>query len=383
MKILICHNRYKVRGGEDVVVDQEIELLKKNGVDVFEHIIDNDQIHGVKTVSTAFNTPYSFPSKRAIQSKIREVKPDIVHVHNFFPRLSPSIFFAAKRENVPTILTVHNYRLICANGLFLRDGAPCELCLHGSSIHGLRYQCYRNSIFATAPVTAMIATHRMLGTWKNQIDRFIVPTQFGRKKFQEFGIPQSKLAVRPNFVEDFAGSVSRGGEKPYALYLGRLSSEKGVLTLLKAWTGLDFKLKIAGRGELETAVREKQGKNIEYLGALPRGEAIKILAGASLLVFPSECYEGAFPLSLIEALSAGTPIAASNLGTIPEFLTNGVSASLFNPSDPTDLRNAVKSLLSDDTRRTTFRNAGRAIYEKNFTPEIAFARQKAIYENLL
>jgi glycosyltransferase involved in cell wall biosynthesis len=368
MKVLVCHNRYRIRGGEDTLVDEEIALLRKHGVQVELHQVDSNDIES--PVKVAFSVPYSRKAKRDVQRKIQALKPDILHVHNFFPQLTPSIYDAAIAEGVPVIQSLHNYRLICANGLFLRNSRPCELCLKNGPLPGLVFGCYRGSRLATAPVSAMIGTHKFLDTWNKKVNKFLVPTQFGKNKFVEFGIDPDRISVKYNF--GVTSQVTVPKTEKYFVYLGRLSEEKGIQVLLDAVKDLPHKIKVVGGGS-----QPKASNNVEYLGALEHRRAVEILAGAQALVFPSICYEGGFPLAVMEAMAQKIPVIASNLGTIPEFLDES-SAYLFTAGNSAELRKKIQEAAENsETSRT---EKARGIYEANFTPGKSTAALIKIYE---
>ena len=375
MKILVCHNRYKIRGGEDIVVEQELELLKKNGLNVRLYTVENKEIQSPWDIlTTAATCVYSPQQRRAVSKMIADFQPDILHVHNFFPRLTPAIYGAAKDAGIPVVQTLHNYRLICANGLFLRNHKPCELCLNCGPAWGLLHGCYRNSRLATLPVATSIKAHKILNTWNRMVDQFIVPTEFGKKKFIQFGINSEKITVKPNFTNTNAEKIPASTEK-YFVYVGRLSEEKGFKVLLEATEKLPYKIKFVGDGVMP----EIKNKNIELLGPKSHKQALEIMAGSSGLIFPSICYEGGFPLALMEAMSLKTPIIASNIGTIPEYLNNS-SALLFEPGNIEELRLKITQLAKQPEQAKLIAEQAFNIWKENFTAEKNFTALLKIYQ---
>ncbi len=271
MRILILHNRYKLHGGEDVVVQQESQLLRDAGyfVDVME--VSNDEIEsGVDKLKTAFMSIYSPPMRKLVERRIQDTGANVLHVHNFFPRLTPSVYDAGAARNCAVVQTLHNYRLVCPGGLLFRDGAVCEECLGRSfALPGVQHGCYRDSRIGSATIATMTALHRARGTWRNHVDRYIVLNEYARSIFTKYaGLPPERIRVKPNVVPD--SGLGRGSGD-YALFVGRLSPEKGIATLLRAASDQTFRLplKIVGTGPMQPEVIAAAAScpNIEYLGA--------------------------------------------------------------------------------------------------------------------
>ena len=295
MKIIILHNHYRQVGGEDAVVTAEKCLLEQNRHCVRSLEVNNDGITARSTPVLAAGAIYSRSSRRTLEREIADLRPDVVHVHNFFPRLSPSIYFACQRACVPVVQTLHNYRLICPGGLLFRAGSVCEECV-GKLVPwpGVLHGCYRNSRIGTAVVATMCSVHRLLSTWSEKVSAYVALTSFAREKFIAGGLPADKVLVKPNFVSSDAGpGNARGG---YALFVGRLAPEKGIRTLLKAWAGIGkhLALQLLGDGPLRAELAAADIQGIEYLGWRAAPEVRELMRGAKFLVFPSECYEG-FP----------------------------------------------------------------------------------------
>lgn len=386
MRILSLHNRYQLPGGEDVVVSMERELLEANGhcVELFE--VNNDHITtSIEKAKSAVNSIYSISSKTQILQRIASFKPDIVHVHNFFPLLSPSVYYACREAAVPVIQTLHNYRLLCLNSYFFREGKVCEDCLGKSfAWPGVVHSCYRDSKTGSAVIGAMQSVHRTLQTWNKVVDVYITVTEFARQKYIQGNLPASKLVVKPNFI--YPDPKVGKGQGNYALFVGRLSPEKGLETLLKAWEKLAEKipLKIVGDGPLANMVAStaQRFKGVEWLGRLPKQEVLKLMKDAQALIFPSLWYEG-FPLVIVEAYAVGLPVIASNLGSQSSLVEHGRTGLHFRPGDPEDLVAQVEWALTHPAALAHIRRETRAEFEAKYTAEKNYQMLMDIYERVV
>src|SRR5918995_7060232 len=294
MKILLAHNEYQQPGGEDQVFAAEAALLESHGHRVLRYRVHNDQVAGMDPVTLAGSTVWNRSTHRELRTLIRQERPQVAHFHNTLPLISPAGYYAAKAEGVPVVQTLHNYRLLCPNALFFRDGGVCEDCM-GKAITwpGVVHKCYRGSRAASGLVTTMLATHRALRTWTNKVDVYIALTEFARRKFIEGGLPVERITVKPNFVDPDPGPGTSG--EGHALFVGRLSPEKGVDTLLAAWERLkgSAPLKIVGDGPLREQVVAAANRHprVVYLGHRPTEEVYALMKEASMLIFPSGWYE--------------------------------------------------------------------------------------------
>jgi glycosyltransferase involved in cell wall biosynthesis len=378
-KILIIHNSYQQAGGEDTVVTREAALLRENGNEVCLHSVSNDAIRGLwRKAVTAWRTPYSLWGLKEITRVINETQPEVAHVHNFFPLLTPSIYDACLEAKVPVVQTLHNYRTICAAGLLMRDGKPCEDCIEGTPYQAVLHGCYRDSRLGSLAVARMIDVHRRRGTWTEKVDRFIVLTEFSKNKFVEAGFPSAKIAVKPNFVEVTEPEKPVNAEGKGALYVGRLSQEKGIETLLRAWRSLDVPLRIVGDGPLLEMVKGKARGTVAALGRKKPRQVFEEMARALFLVMPSECYEN-FPLTLVEAFAQGLPVIASRPGAMEEIIENKVTGLHFTAGDAEDLAGKVRWANEHlDEMREMGRNA-RLVYEEKYAPEINYRQLLDIY----
>jgi glycosyltransferase involved in cell wall biosynthesis len=383
MRILKLHTHYQQPGGEDGVFGAEVALLRDKGHTAVPLTFHNKQLEDVPLLWRAAVTLWNREAYARVREAIRLHRPDILHVHNTFPLASPAVIHAAKAERVPVVMTLHNYRLLCVNALFFRRGRVCEDCLGRIPWRGVLHGCYRDSRPASAVVAAMLTLHRALGTW-NMVDRFIALTEFARQKFIEGGFPPEKISVKPNFVHPDPGpGEGRGG---YALFVGRLSPEKGLGTLLMAWERLGGKvpLKIVGDGPLAPEVQEAQKRipGVEWLGRKAPEEVYALMGEAAFLVFPSEWYE-TFGRVAIEAFAKGTPVLAAHIGAVGEVTEDGRTGLHFRPRDPEDLAAKVEWLLAHPNELARMRKEARAEYEAKYTAEENYRQLMAIYQAVL
>ena len=381
MKVLMLHNRYRVPGGEDGVFDAERALLTSRGHQIAAWIEDNHGINDASAWRVGFQALWSRKSYRLARRMIRELRPDLVHIHNFFPLISPAAHHAAKTEGIPVVQTLHNYRLFCTNGLFYRGGRICEDCVRTRiPWPGVVHACYRGSRPASAAVATMQVTHRLLHTWRDKVDVYVALNGFVREALIRSGLPAAKIFVKPNFVYPDPGpGTEREG---YALFVGRLSAEKGLDTLLAAWArvGGRLALKIVGDGPLagHVAAAAARMSGVEWLKLQPPGEVYRLMGGAMTLVFPSEWYE-VCPRVLIEALAKGTPVIAAHQGAAAEMVDHGRTGLHFRRGDPEDLAEKVLWLLAHPDERRRMHGEARAEFETKYRAERNYEQLMEIY----
>lgn len=384
MKVLLCHNYYQRPGGEDQVFHDERWLLEEHGHDVTVYTKHNDEIADMSRTQLVQDTFWNRSAYRELRDLLRWLRPDVMHCTNVFPLISPAAYSAARACNVPIVQSLHNYRLHCSNGYFLRDGRICEDCL-GKSFPwpAIQHACYRSSRAATTIVAGMQAFHRLLGTWRTRIDRFIACSQFARDKLIASGMPSERITVKPNFVRPDTGPVE--GEGNYAVFVGRLSPEKGISTLLEAWSQLPERLplKILGDGPLAPQVEEaaRHDSRIECLGWQPLDQVLRIIGAAKFLVMTSVWYE-TFGRTIIEAFSKGTPAVVSRLGAMAELVTDRETGMLFNAGDAADLVQKIQCLLSDTSELRRMRARCRAEFERKYTAEENYRQLMEIYHSV-
>lgn len=331
-RILVVHNAYQQRGGEDAVVEAEVDLLRQHGHDVACYTRHNDEVGTMSRVALARDTLWSTRTAREFAELLSTFRPGVVHVHNSFPLVSPSLYWKARSEGLPVVQTLHNFRLICPQALLLREGRVCEDCVGRVPWRAIVHRCYRDSAAQSAAVATMVQVHRSLGTWHRKVNRYIALNEFCRSKFIQGGIPAERVRVKPNFVD-----LPEPPAKPRQgfLFVGRLSVEKGIEVLAEA-IGLasGCELRIAGSGPEEGRVRALP--RTRWLGAQPPAAVYAEMAGALALVVPSIWYEN-FPRTIVEAFASGLPVIASRLGAMASIVQDGVTGLLFEPGQPADL----------------------------------------------
>ena len=386
MRILLVHNHYQSASpsGEDIAFDNERQLLQRAGHEVICYTRHNDAISESvgDRVNVALSMFWSRTVYRELTALIKQHDPEVAHFHNTFPQISASGYRACQDHHVPVVQTLHNYRLICPGALLMRNGKPCEDCIGNSMLPAIMHGCYRNSRVGTALVTAMVNANRMRGTYTHDIDRYICLTASGRQRFIRGGLPADRLIVKPNVLLD-PPNVGLG-EGGYALYVGRLSPEKGVQTLIKAWSGIDYPLKIVGDGALRTILEQQSRESsakVEFMGFKPRVEVMALMQRATILIIPSECYEG-FPVTALEAFSTGTPLAVSAIGALDEIVNDPVNGKKFQAGNHDSLRQCVQNLLADQNALQAMRLANRVLFDSCYSPTQALISLEEIYRGV-
>lgn len=377
-RVLVAHNAYQQSGGEDSVVEAEVELLRGRGHEVETLTRHNDEISNMPRLRLLRDTCWSSQTTDEVTASVSRFKPDVIHVHNTWPLISPSLYWAAKKEGIPVVQTLHNFRLFCLGALFLREGRVCEDCIGRLPWRGIVHGCYRESTTQSAVLSGMLALHRGLGTWKTKIARYIALSEFCRSKLVEGGLPPEKLVVKPNFV-DFAPPPDQ--MRADFLFVGRLSLEKGITTLAECTRRLPGRnFRIAGTGP--QAHQLAALRNVELLGALP-GEQVRLaMQKASALVLPSICYES-FPRTLVEAFASGLPVVASRIGALAELVEDGKTGLLFAAGDAADLAEKVRWAAEHPAELLAMGKAARALYEERFTADSNYQALVAIYEDAI
>lgn len=389
MKILVVHNPYQQLGGEDIVFQQECRVLRRGGHEVVTYCRSNDEIKGMgplQKISLVPRTIWANDSKQQLARLLATEKPDLVHIHNTFVMISPSAFSACYEAGIPVVHTLHNYRLMCPSATFYREGKVCEDCTQGGLWQGIRHGCYHDSSLLTAVVASMIAVHRKLDTWTNPLHHYIALSQFARTKFIEAGMPEDRVFVKPNFVDPDPGPCD--DKENYVVFVGRLSPEKRVSTLLNAWEACSskFPLKILGGGpqlpELQEVAREKKLDGVQFMGQMPRNQAVATIRKARFLIFSSEWYEN-FPVTIVEAFASGTPVICSRLGAMQEIVEDRVTGLHFEPGNATDLAQKMDWAWEHASAMRTMGRAARADYETKYAWDKNYAQLIDIYERVL
>jgi glycosyltransferase involved in cell wall biosynthesis len=380
MKVLLCHTYYLQRGGEDCCFEEERDMLRANGHDVVEFVRSNEQMLSMNPLRAAMVTLWNRRTVREFRELLQRERPDVAHFTNTFPLISPAVCHAAHRAGAAVVQALHNYRWLCAGAFFLRDGQPCEDCL-GKVIAwpALRHRCYRHSAAATAVVAGMQLVHRTLGNWMSKVDAYFTLTEFARQRFIAGGFPAERIHVKANSVsEDLGVGPGDGG---YVVFVGRLSPEKGVETLLQAWR-LDPvlpRLVIVGDGSLADAVKSAAAadQRIHWHGRLPLPETLRLVGAAKALIMPSLWYE-TFGRTIAEAFAAGTPAIVSRLGAMEELVADGQTGLHFTAGYARELASAVHRLYQANDY-LEMRSRARQEFERRFTREQNYKRLMEIY----
>ena len=391
MHVLVLHNRYRLNGGEDAVVRSEIELLRSRSVKVTEFTVTNEAEAGNWSSSLRLGAAaiWSQASYRQVKELCADVRPDIAHAHNFWMRLSPSIHYACRKAGVATVQTLHNFRLLCVRADFLRDGRVCQDCLGHTPWRGVVHRCYRDSASASAAVAGMISAHRLAGTWRTHVDAFIALSEHSKSKFVEGGIPKQKLFVRPNFLEDTAAPATLPSGSNVVLFVGRLSEEKGVELLLRAWREVRKAsrgiLRIVGDGPLRAQL-ERQAQNsgfaaseVQFAGTLAYAEVVREIGNARALALPSLCFENC-PRTLLEAFCSGRPAVVPNRGSLDELVHHDETGLKFDAGDEASLAQALLKVLSPSAAVDAWGSSARLEYLSRYTPNAGFERLMQIYQ---
>lgn len=383
-RVLISHNYYQLRGGEDESFEVERRLLEQHGHDVREYTRVNSEIADYslqQLLRLPFRTIWAGDSYKEISKLINSEKPTIAHFNNIFPLISPAAYDACYEMKLPVVQNIRNYRLLCPSAEFFRDHHVCEDCLGWQfAWPSIVHACYRHSRIQTGVVAMMLAYHRFQKTWQEKVDIFIALTEFSRRKLIEGGIPVEKIVVKPNFAYDRGVSENQGS---YALFIGRIVEIKGILELLEAWKSCrDVPLKIVGDGPLLSVIHEivqrENLENVEICGRLSAQKVFAMLDEARFLVFPSLWYEG-FPRVIVESYACGRPVVASNIGASAEVVVEGMTGMLFSPDAPDDLAEKISRLWSNRKKCLAMGREARREYENKYTPERNYEILMGIY----
>ncbi len=382
MRIVAVHNYYQQAGGEDQVFAAETELLRNHGHEVATHTVHNDRVDDMSRPEAAARTIWNPQCYRELTALIGKRRPHVVHFHNTLPLVSPAGYYAARSGGAAVVQTLHNYRLICPGSLLYRDGAVCETCISKRvKWPAVVHACYRGSRAATAAVTAMLAVHDAAGTYRDAVDAYVALTPFARDRFVLGGLPADRVFVKPNFLMKDPGPGA--GEGGYALFVGRLTEEKGVEVLLEAWRHLktSIRLEIAGDGPLADRVRAAADADdrIRWHGRLDAAEIHRLMRSAAVLVFPSTWYEG-MPITLIEALACGTPVIASDRGAMADMVQHGKTGYHTEPGSSAALASTIDHAFGAAGGLASLRSNARDAFASRYTADRNYTQLLQIYE---
>jgi glycosyltransferase involved in cell wall biosynthesis len=391
MKIILIHNSHRSgsSSGDDVVFKKESELLEKHGHHIIRVNPSNDEYDtscAIKKLSIILQIPWSFTYYKKIKRLLVREKPDIIHLHNFFPFISPSVFYAADSVGIPIVQTLHDFRYFCPMAFMMRSGKICDECKGGAFFKSVEYGCFKGSKLHSIPIAFMLKLHWYLNTFEKKIDGYICLTEYQRKIYLDADFDEKKLFIKPNFTDDtFEQQKYRYGD--YAVFIGRLGEEKGVRTLIGAWKDLPgIPLKIVGDGpgakDFKSLIADMNIKNIDFLGYKPYLECRKLLNDARFLIMPSIVYE-TFGLANIEAFSHCKPVIASNLGAMADIVKDKVTGLLFTPMNTQELAEKVRWLWNNPEECKRMGQNARKEYEEKYTPEKNYEMLMGIYERVI
>lgn len=378
-KILMVHNFYQIGGGEHTVFKNEVEMLREKGHEVIEYTRSNDELKNskLKLLLLPFITIWSSKTYREVRKIIKEENIEVVHCHNTFPLISPSVYYAARTLKVPVVQTIHNFRFLCPCGIFYRDGKICEECLEQKSFKpSLKYKCYRNSKIQTLVVVMMLKVHRKLGTYKKI--NYIFLTEFNKKKFSELiDIDGTNVFVKPNFVKEHQLK-----EEKKFVFSGCLEENKGIKELLLKWSSMpdDYILHIYGSGTLENYVQKEchNSKNLVFYGFKSQEVIFDDLKSAKGMIFLGRLYEG-FPMIIAESMAAGCPVILTKSGNQGELLEQSKGVATFDFNSDKSLKKAIDKCISDNMRLSQY---ARSFYKEIIEKDNNYVLLNDTYENI-
>jgi glycosyltransferase involved in cell wall biosynthesis len=380
MKVLQVHNRYRRPGGEDAVVRAEGELLRDAGHEVLTWFAENPP-EDWRAAGRLALAPWNAASARAIAAFVRKERPDVAHVHNTWFSLTPAVITAIHDAGVPVVLTLHNFRLLCANSQLFRAGGACELCIDSHPWHGVVHRCYNRSLVTSIPAAATIASNRRRGTWTNGVSAFLALTRFARNRFVAGGLPAERIHIKPHFVHDPGERAALPSSSQEILFVGRLAKEKGVWTALEVMRRVadtDLQLLFVGDGDQYSQLRRQAGPNVGFAGHLDHYQVRQRMLGARALLFPSIAYE-TFGLSMVEAMAAGIPVLASDLGGTADILGEA-AGRLVPPRDVDAWEQALRTFVLDPSAIDAAGASGRRRWRQRYSPEAALPLLEESYQ---
>ncbi len=379
MRILVAHNTYHYRGGEDTVVDAEIALLKRHGHEVCLYQRHNTELEHLTSLESGLSALWSRQTVADMLRLHESFQPELIHAHNIFPLISPSLYRIARKLGIPVVQTLHNFRLVCPQAMLMREGRSCTDCVGNVPWRAVLRRCYRGSITQSAATSAMLGLHRLLGTWQHDVTRYIVLNQLCRDIFVDGGLSIEKMRIKPNFVD--ANAEPEWLERHGGVFIGRLSPEKGIDVLARALQDLpELRIEVYGKGPLQYMVERTAG--LDYRGFHSSESLTQRLHRAAYLVMPSIGIES-FGLVAVEAFACGTPVIASRHGGLLELVVHGKTGLLVNPGEPEALADAIRYA---ETHPLEMRRMGMAAYQDylaRFTPEHNYEQLMRIYDDAL
>ena len=387
LSVLVIHNQYQQAGGEDVVVRAEVDLLQRAGHRVLQFTQNNATLANRSPLDKAallVTTTWNPTAYSTIRTLIEEERPDLVHCHNLLPQVSPAAYYACQSAGVPVVQTLHNYRLFCPAGTFFHNGQICQECTR-SLPYAVKRGCYRSSRLETATVAMMLEFHRLRRTWTSAVNAYVALTEFSRNFFVALGLPAKNIHVKPNFLSHDPGQRSSPGS--YALFVGRLSPEKGALEMLRTWLHLPhIPLVVVGDGpvydDASQMVRRSGSTHIRLLGRRSVEDTKAQMKGARFLIFPSRWYEP-FGMVLLEAAAAGVPAIAARIAGVPELVIEDKTGLLFDLQKADDLASKSNWAWTHPAEMEAMGSAARQLYLQNFTAEKNYESLINVYRSVV
>ena len=388
MRVLQLHNHHADKGGAMEVLAHERTLLQEGGHEVEQFTLaPTEQLH-LSPLRAGAKAVWNREAAAEVKRRIAAFSPDVVHVHTPFPLMSPAVFRAARALGVPTVTTVHSYRYSCIAATCWRDGHPCEDCVGKRlKLPGVRHRCYHNSLGASGALTASLALHRSLGTFQNDVSRYLALTEFSKGLLLRDGIPPERVVVKPNSVPDPGFVPYPHTDERRMVFAGRLLGIKGVHTLLDAWTrvGGGVKLVIAGDGPLRGVVedRARRDESIEFVGWVEEARVLTQMAAAEVVLVPSEWYEGGLPLVALRSLAVGTPVVVSDLENLSEDVVGADAGWAFRVGDADALARTLAMLVADPALAQSRRANARRSYVARYSPRANLRRLEEVYRSVI
>lgn len=388
MKILVVHNYYQVFGGEDRVTMNEQELLREKGEDVIVFEKNNNSIHDFGFMDKVAFFPNAIHHRkhlRELRDLVEERQPDVAHIHNIFPLISPQIYPVLKSLKVPIIQSFHDHRLamLCPQGNAFRDGKSCDLCHNGNYLHSIRHKCIRSNLPLSITYAYAVAKTYYMGVLENNVTLGIYFNDYMKYKLIKIGFPEKKLILKPHFIKDDVGLPTYKQDN-YAVFIGAVSPHKGVLTLIRAFKDLkiQLRLKIIGNGEsfaeINKYIEHHKLDRVEMMGFIKGNERLDILKNAKFSIVPSEVWE-TFCMSALESLACGVPVIGTNMGSIPYLIKPRETGLLFESGNADDLKNKIEWMCNHPSERLAMGKKGRKVFEEQYTADTNYKRLLEIY----
>ena len=405
MKILFVNKYYHPSGGPETVLLQSKEKLESLGNEVIlfsmqhprnletrysKYFVCNVDYNGSNSLFNqarmSLNIFYSLEAKKKMELLLDEEKPDLAHLHNIYHQISPSILPVLKKKNIPVVMTLHDFKLVCPNYTFLRGGQVCEECEGKHFYKAVKYKCVKGSYLKSLTCAVEMYLHKLFRIYERSVDRFIVLSQFSKERFIRYGLPEDKLIFLPNYIEIPSLPKSEAPER-YILFFGRLSDKNGIFTLIKAMRQLpEIKLLVLGEGEQQELIlnyiRENEMDNIKILG-FKQGEELRGLIRESYFtVFPNHGYH-LCPMSILESFAYNKPVIGSNRGSIPELINDGIDGLLFEPGNVEDLAEKIKYLYRHPLLAQKMGISARKKVEEKYSEEEYYYKLFDLYNDLI